>query len=887
VSLSPGVRVGSYEITALIGEGGMGKVWRAHHIALNRDDALKVLPDAFASDPDRLARFRREAQVLASLNHPNIAHVYGLEQADGVQALVMELVEGETLADRIARGATPIEEALPIAKQIAEALEAAHEQGIIHRDLKPANVKVRPDGTVKVLDFGLAKLAESPAAVATSAALSISPTITSPAMVSGVGVLLGTAAYMSPEQARGKAVDRRSDIWAFGCVLYEMLSDRRAFRGEDVTETLAAVMLKEPEWNALPAKTPARLRELLGRCLIKDPRNRVQAIGDARIAIDEVQSGGGIDRDVTQTPARRISKAWVGIVTILLLTTFVFAALWVVSINRPVPPAPPEIRVEVTTPSTDDPLSFAVSPDGRRLVFSASNEGKSQLWVRPLDSVAARPLAGTDGARYPFWSPDSASVGFFADSKLKRIDIVGGAPQALANAVAGFGGAWNRDGTILFAPTGANPLSRVPAAGGEPVVVTRLDTGQASHRFPQFLPDGRHFTYFVQGGSSQGVYVGSLDGVAPKRLANADAPAVVSPSGFLLFVRQTTLFAQAFDFQKQELSGNPFPVAEQAVFDISIAPGFSASTGIVAYRTGSISRARQLAWLDRSGKSVGTIGAPDSADMTNVELSPDGKRIAVWRVVNGNADVWLIDAARGVPTRFTFDAATDSYPVWSSDGNRVVFASTRKGPFNLYLKLSSGAGADELLLESDQGKVPTDWSVDGRFLLFRSNDPQTGFDLWVLPLSGDKKPIPFLKTPFVERDGQFSPDGKWIAYQSNESGRFEIYVQPFPGPGGKFQISATGGAQPRWDKNGREVFYVSLDGRMMAAPVKLSPDGQSLETGTPAALFPVRIAGGPLPGSFKQQYAVSSDGQRFLVNLAADEGVSSPITLILNWKPRP
>jgi Tol biopolymer transport system component len=569
-----------------------------------------------------------------------------------------------------------------------------------------------------------------------------------------------------------------------------------------------------------------------------------------------------------------------------LLTTVVFAALWVVSFNRALPPAPREIRVEVNTPSTADPLSFAISPDGQRLAFSASNQGKSQLWVRPLDSVVAQPLTGTEGATYPFWSPDSASVGFFADSKLKRVDIVGGAPQVLANAVAGLGGSWNRDGTILFSTSGVNPLSSVPAAGGEPMVVTRLEPGQASHRFPQFLPDGRHFIYFVQGGLGQGVYAGSLDRGAPKRLGTADASAVVSPLGFLLFVRQTTLFAQAFDFQRQELSGNPLPVAEQlACCDVSMAPGFSASMAIVAYRTGSNGSARQLTWLDRSGKSVGTIGAPDRADLTFVQLSPDGNRVGVRRIVNGNVDVWLIDVARGVPTRFTFDAALDQYSVWSPDGNRVVFASSRKGVFNLYWKLSSGAGADELLLESDQNKVPTDWSADGRFLLFRSNDPQTGFDLWVLPLSGDKRPTPFLKTPFEERDGQFSPDGKWIAYQSNESGRVEIYVQPFPGPGGKFQISANGGAQPRWDKNGREVFYVSLDGKMMAAPVKLSPDGQSLETGTPSALFPIRIAGGPVPGPNAQQYAVSSDGQRFLVNLAAEEGAASPIALILNWNP--
>jgi Tol biopolymer transport system component len=423
----------------------------------------------------------------------------------------------------------------------------------------------------------------------------------------------------------------------------------------------------------------------------------------------------------------------------------------------------------VNTPSTTDPISFAISPDGRRLVFSASNESKSQLWVRPLDSVATRPLAGTDGASLPFWSPDSASLGFFADGKLKRIDIVGGAPQVLANAVNGRGGAWNRDGTIVFVP-GTGPLFKVPATGGEAVAVTRLETGQLTHQFPQFLPDDRHFTYLAQGGPSQGIYAGSLDGTSSKRLASADFAAVVSPSGFLLFLRQTTLFAQAFDFKRQELSGNPFPVAEQVA-------GFSATAGMVAYRTGRAGVARQLTWQDRSGKSVGTIGASESAPLVDVELSPDGKRVAVTRAVTGNGDVWLIDAAHGVPTRFTFDAAFAGRPVWSPDGSRVVFQSSRKGVYNLYWHLSSGAGADQLLLESDQNKMANDWSSDGRFLLFRSLDPQTGWDLWVLPLSGDKKPFPFLKTPFEEREGQFSPDGKWIAYQSNESGRFEIYVQ--------------------------------------------------------------------------------------------------------------
>jgi serine/threonine protein kinase len=862
----------------------MGEVYRARDTKLKRDVAVKILPDEFSRDADRVNRFQREAEALASLNHANIAQIYGLDESKDIRCIVMELVEGDTLQERLKRGPIPVDEALAIAKQICEALEAAHEKGIIHRDLKPANIKLTKDGAVKVLDFGLARMRE-PEGAATN--LSNSPTLMSAA--SSPGMIMGTAAYMSPEQAKGKTVDRRADIWAFGVVIYEMLTGRMLFSGETTSETIAAVMMKEPDWTARPPNTPPRLWALIRRCLVKEPRNRVRDIGDARIAIEEVQRGPAIDGDVAQTPARLRSKVLVGIAAVLFLAMSIsLVALSIAYFKRPEPPAVPEIRLEVNTPLTGDPLSFAISPDGRHLVFSASKEGKSQLWVRPLNSLSAQPLAGTDGASYPFWSPDNASIGFFADGKLKRIDIAGGEPRVLANAAVGMGGAWNREGTILFAPTAAGPLLKVPAAEGEPVAVTRLETGQAGHKFPQFMPDGRHFTYFVLGGPAQGVYAGSLDGGSSKRLANADAAAVVSSSGFLLFPppRQATLFAQAFDFQRQELFGNPFLVAEQTAFDPVInTPGYSVTAGIVAYRTPSASAARQLTWLDRSGKTVSIVGAPDPYSLYGVELSPDEKRVAVGRTVNGNADVWLIDAARGVPTRLTFDAALDLLPIWSPDGRRVVFQSTRKGTAHLYWKLSSGTGgADELLLESDQNKAPTDWSSDGRFLLVRSNDPQTGYDLWVLPMFGDKKPFPFLKTPFEEREGQFSPDGKWIAYQSNKSGQFEIYVQPFPGPGEEFRISTSGGAQPRWNKNGKEIFYVSLDSKMMAATVKLQ-DGQSLETGTPTALFPVRIAGGPLPGVNMQQYAVSSDGQRFLVNLATDEGATSSITLIYNWHP--
>ena len=828
-----GSQLGPFQIEGAIASGGMGQVYRAVDTRLGRKVAIKISAKEFTD------RFQREARAISALNHPHICTLYDV----GPNYLVMELVDGETLAAKLQRGKLSINDTLLYGGQIAAALAEAHSKGITHRDLKPGNVMITKNG-VKVLDFGLAKSVEDQTVTASNA-------------------VMGTPAYMAPEQLEGKGCDARTDIYTLGLVLREMATGQRGAPGQDTSMQ----------------GVPEKLAHVIGRCLAKDPEDRWQSARDVKA---ELEWSARADTEASRSAKARPPWRWAAATAVLVVAV---AAVFLSVATRP---EAPEIRVEVNTPATGAPTSFAISPDGRRLVFSASKEGRSQLWVRPLDSVAARPLAGTDGAIYPFWSPDGASVGFFADGKLKRVEIVGGAPQVLGNAVNGQGGTWNREGTIVFAPAAAGPVFKVTATGGDPVAVTRLQTGQGSHRFPQFLPDGRHFVYFVQGGLAQGVYAGSLDGGSSKRLANADAAAVVSPLGFLLFLRQTTLFAQAFDFKRQELSSNPFPVTPQAAFDVAtFAPGFSAASNIVAYRAGSGgATTRQLTWLDRSGESLGVIGTPDVTGLSQVELSPDGKRVAVNRAVNGNQDVWLIDAARGVPTRFTFDGANDFRPVWSPDGGRVVFTSNRQGVYNLYWKLSSGAGADELLLESDQTKSPTDWSSDGRFLLFRNQDPQTGFDLWVLPLSGDKKAFPFLKTPFEEREGQFSPDGNWIAYQSNESLRFEIYVQPFPGPGGKFQISANGGAQPRWNKNGKEIFYVSLDSKMMAAPVKSSPDGRSLETGTPAALFPVRIAGGPVPGSNKQQYAVSSYGQRFLVNLAADEDAPSPITLIYNWTPK-
>jgi eukaryotic-like serine/threonine-protein kinase len=873
--LSEGTQLGPYEILSLIGAGGMGEVHRARDTRLGRDVAIKVLPDIFAQDAERLTRLQREAQVLASLNHPHIAAIHDFQEHQSTRFLVLELVEGESLDDRIARGALPAAEAVNIARQIAEALEAAHEKGVVHRDLKPANIKVTPDGNVKVLDFGLAKMFEPDGA---SSAISNSPTLS--ALATGRGVILGTAAYMSPEQARGKPTDKRTDIWAFGCVLYEMLAGRQCFSGETVSDSIAAILGRDPDWQAV-SNAPAGIQSLLRRCLQKDAQRRLRDIGEARIALEEFVTASA---SPSVAPAARTDKTKSNRLLSALLAAAV-VAIGVLSVPairhlREGPVDAPEMRVDIVTPATTDPISFALSPDGRLLVFVASGVGPPQLWLRPLDSATAQPLPGTEGAVYPFWSPDNRSIGFFAGGKLKRTDIGGGLPQSLTAVLNGRGGTWNKDGTIVFSSNSA--LARISSAGGEAAPVIHLDSGQTSHRFPQFLPDGRHFLFFVQGvADRQGVYLGSLDESASKRLTAADTAGAYAAPGFLLFVRQGSLIAWKFDAVKGELVGDPLTVADPVGFDGGAYQGaFSVSAaGSIAYRAGGAGR-RQLAWFDRAGKLLSTVGEP--GDLIYVELSPDEKRIAVERTVQNNEDIYLIDAARGVPTRFTFDPSADRAPGWSPDGSRIVFTSNRKGSFDLYQKPANGAGNEELLLESPGTKTPVDWSPDGRSLLYYDTDPKTVSDLWVLPMAGEGKPRPFVKTPFDERYGQFSPDGQWVAYHSNENGRFEIFVQPFPGPGGKWQVSANGGIAPRWRRDGKEIFFISPDAKLMAAPVRVS--GSAFESEAPVALFQTRIYGGGSLTAQKQQYAVSRDG-RFLMNMSTEEAAASPITLILNWHP--
>jgi serine/threonine protein kinase len=856
----------------------MGEVYRALDTNLKRSVAIKVLPDAFASDSERLGRFQREAEILASLNHPNIAALYDLERANSTTALVMELVDGPPLSVRLALGPISVGEALLIARQIALALEAAHEQHIIHRDLKPANVSVSSKGLVKVLDFGLAKALEPPVVIAAPMA---SPTMTSPA-ATRAGIILGTAAYMSPEQAKGRTADKRSDVWAFGCVLYEMLTGRAPFAGETVSEVLGEILKSEPDWHRLPPDTPDGIRRLLRRCLQKDPFERLHDIADARLEIDDA---GRQTREPTQAAS---SRGRLGLIVALALVTLVVGAqtvrLWRAARSGP---AAPQMRLDITTPSSSGTRaageleSLAISPDGQKVAFVTVSDSQSQLWLRPIDSASARPVPGTEMAVLPFWSPDSRSVGFFANNELKRIDIEGGSIKTLARAPYGRGGAWNRDGTILFAPIFTGPIYRIPDSGGEAVPVTRLAPGQATHDHPRFLEDGRRFLYHASGSSDGGgVFVGDLNGAPPRRVLDAELALVHPSSRQLLFIRQGTLYSQALDSTGTVVVGNPSAMAERVV-TVS-----ASDAGLIAYRTVSDSERRQLVWLDRNGQEIGRVGRPEYSRDAAPSLSPDGRYIAQESDRGGDRDISLLELARGVSRPLTSDPGWDLAPEWSPDGRRLVFASTRSGVYDLYQQSTTNPEGAELLLATPQNKSPTDWSRDGRFILFRNVDPVTSHDLWALPLDGTKAPFPVVRTQFTESYGQFSPDGNWIAYQSDESGRVEIYVQPFPGPGTKVTISTSGGAQMRWSPDGKELFYVALDGRLMAVPIRRNSQGTAVAPGQPVPLFDANVGlVVPLQSGHQEAWTISRDGKKFLMNTIVERASAPPITLILNWRP--
>jgi eukaryotic-like serine/threonine-protein kinase len=875
MSLSAGVRLGPYEVLSSLGAGGMGEVYRAHDTRLGRDVALKILPDAFATDADRLARFKREAQLLASLNHSNIAAIYGIEEAAGTRALVLELVEGPTLADRIARGPIPVDHALTIARQMAEALEAAHEQGVIHRDLKPANVKVRPDGTVKVLDFGLAKAAAPPEGA--RAELTASPTITSPAMTR-MGIILGTAPYMSPEQARGRAVDRGADIWAWGCVLFEMLAGSRAFEGADTTEIIAAVVKEEPDWSRLPGDAPPGILRLLRRCLEKDSKRRFADMRDARFALDDARAESQNTAGPAIASNRRVHRSWAAVLVLCMAAAGVLVWRSEGTASR----FPREMRLEIATPPSTESVSLAMSPDGEKLVFVAWSEGRPVLWLRSLVTGEARPLAGTDGATFPFWSPDNRSIGFFADERLHRIDVDGSALTPLAAAPVGAGGSWSREGTILFTLVPDGPIARVPASGGSVQVLPGSDTSKGGHRFPQFLPDGRHYLYFMAEPPVRGVYVGSLDGPERRRLITADSAAVFVPPGQILFVRAGVLFTQRFDAGSLTFAGDAVPVARGVAVDSTGAAAISTSlVGSLVYRTGAANRQRQLGWFDRSGAQIGEAFPPDSNNPGNPALSPDGRRVLLSRSTEGNADIWMLDVdRRGALTRLTSQPAPDINPSWSPDGTRIVFGAPTPSSLGIFVKPTTTGNAS-VLFDTPAQEVPADWSRDGRYILYRRQaDMSSSVDLWALPMDGDRTPIPVARSAASERTGRFSPDSKWVAFESNESNRYEIYVQPFPGPGPKTLISTGGGRQARWGPEGKELFYIAQDGRLMSVALRYRPDGQ-VDPASPVALFATRVSSAPNGGSVVE-YDVSRDGRRFLMNSFVEQ-TGAPMTIVLNW----
>ena len=893
--LSPGVRVGPYDIQSPLGAGGMGEVYRARDTNLNREVALKILPEKFARDPERMARFQREAKALAALNHPHIAAIYSLEEFRSTRALALELVEGPTLAERLAETPLSVEDAVPIARQIAEALEYAHEQGIIHRDLKPSNIKINTEGKVKLLDFGLAKTLEPSRGDAAESLQEMMDTApTRAASVTQTGVIIGTAAYMSPEQARGDTVDRRADIWSFGCVLYEMISGSRPFGGPTVSDVLAAVLRDEPDWQVLPAATPAPVRELLRRCLKKDPKQRLRDIGDARLVLDEMLTADErVIVSVTDTNARRKGSLrrvlpW-SVAALLLLATVVLAAM----MYRRTSDAPERAIVSEILHRTADgsPVRISqprASPDGRRLAYVAPGPGgKSFLWVRSLDSLEdASPLKGTEGADDPFWAPDGRRIGFFAGRKLMRIEVTGGPPAEVTDITSGAGGVWTPDDIILFTSSSTSPIYRISANGGQPIPVTSLNTSrkETSHRWPQLLPDNNHFLYYVISSSSDlnGIYAGSLDGREPLLVLRAESRVFSVSSSHLLFVQDGALTARPFDHKRLEISGDPVTIARPREGESVL--GVTASrTGMLLYLSGPTQSNQQLQWFDRNG-TPGEIVVDKQAFFTP-RISPDDTEVAVAVVRSPSTrDIWIYDLVQKQPRgRLTFDEFHNWTPVWSpaeyKGGRKLAFSTNPKGQYDVYLKSEDGTGVGQALLEDDAAEYVDSWC--GNYIAYARGEQKTTpvWDIWVLPLFGDRNPVPFLhQTSFNREEPTLSRDCKWMAYVADEkgTGNGEVYVAPFPKGDGNWQISIGGGRQPRWRADGKELFYLAPGNMLTAAEIQVK--GGSIEVGARQELFPTNSA------SFFRNYDVNADGSKFLIVMPSGQAGTSELTLIENWQ---
>jgi eukaryotic-like serine/threonine-protein kinase len=872
-------RLGPYQVLSSIGSGGMGEVYRARDTKLNRDVALKVLPEAFALDPDRLARFRREAQVLASLNHPHIGAIYGFEESDRVHALVLELVDGPTLADRIHHGPIPLDEALPIARQIADALEAAHEQGVVHRDLKPANIKLRSDGTVKVLDFGLAKMLD----VAGSGAgrpggssgvdLTTSPTLTSPAMTRA-GVILGTAAYMSPEQTRGANVDARADIWAFGCVLYEMLAGLRAFPGDTTSDAIAAILEREPRWDRLPDATPESVRRLLRRCLTKDARQRLRHVADARIEIDEASAARTSAATTIESSTRPRRSAWLTNAAVAVVVAAAAGALaWTL---RGTPSATSRreaisrVVVNTTEPLPGDVGSLvAVSPDGRQLAYVAGRDRQRQLFLRRLDQFESRPVPGTEGADFPVFSPDGQWLAFVADQKIKKVAVTGGTPLVLCDVTRPRGVSWGSDDTIFFNPGTGSGIQRVSAAGGTPVAVTKLASGELDHMYPDVLPD-RSAVLFNDTGS---IYAQSLKTGERHRLGLGASPHYL-PTGHLTYVADGVLYAMPFDSSRLEATGQPVAMVEGVGQTLSGAPQISFSrAGTMAY-VASNGQPRQdtLVWVEQDGTEqlAGVAGGLAHAP----RLSPNGRRISVISGPNRAGDVLLYDVSRETWNRFTSDRNM-AFAAWTPDGKGLTVGSLNDGRYNIYTSSFDGS-AQEPLLKDAPTTNPMAWSPDGNHLAVVTVSSTTSQDIGLIDRRNPGTPKAFLNSKFREGAPTFSPDGRWIAYVSDKSGRTEVYMRPVEGGGEEWTISTDGGNEPLWARHASLLFY-RHDDAVMVVDVVTAP---TVSAGKPRMLFERRYQRSE---AFWPNYDVTSDGKRLLMIKRAEDSLPAHINVVLNW----
>ena len=904
MSLASGLRLGVYRVEALLGAGGMGEVYLARDTRLERDVALRVLPDLFAADSDRLARFEREARLLAALKHPNIAGIHGFEEAEGVRALVLELVDGETLADRTARGPVPVQEALTIGHQIAEALAAAHERGIVHRDLKPANIKITTSGSVKVLDFGLARAFETESI---RGDLSLSPTLTSP-VATGVGVILGTAAYMSPEQARGKTADKRSDIWAFGCVLYEMLTGRRAFEGDGVTDVIARIIEREVDFSALPPATPPALRRLLRRCLEKDRNRRLADASDACLEIEEALSRDPVDADTVHHTSRttppshwRAALPWaVAVGSLLLAATAVVAwAPWRAAATH----VPLRLSSEIGLSGvlvTDQGAAAVPSPDGSLLAFTAQATGTDnvQLYVRRLDQLQSIALAGTNGARNPFFSPDGQWIAFFAAGKLQKVAVSGGATVTLCDAPNGRGGTWTDEGAIIFSPnnTPETNLLRVSAAGGTPEPFATLERGEVTQRWPQVLPGGRAVLYTSASSTNQwenaNLVVQPLQGGTRKIVVRGGYYGRYVSSGHLLYVHEGSIFAAPFDLSRLEVTGPAVP-AVQGVTSSPIVTGgaqfaVNRDGALVYLPGGNTSSDEPIAWMDRTGKTTALRSMP--ANWSNPTFSPDGTRLAIDIFDGKQSDIWIYEWMRDTLSRLTFDPSDDVRPAWTPDGRRIAFSSKRRDGirFNLYWQRADGGGEATPLTESANDQYAGSWHPSGKFLAFLELNRQpaaTSSDVMILQVGGSETtgwkpgtPTAFLNTPQNESTPMFSPDGRWLAYLSNETGRNDLFVRPFPGPGGKWLISTAAADDPMWSPTRPELFSAATPGlRLMVAGY--STEGDVFRAERPQLVSETRFVTRPRAPS--RDIAVHPDGQRFAIAVAPPDETNTRLDKVV------